>query len=344
MLLKNYLRQLSQAIRVGLKNKKSRGLFQLFISLCLLAYFIYDVGPNNLVQNLLNIDRRWYLAAFLLFEINLVIRTYRWYILLRALNDKPSFLHLLYLYYLGFFANNFIPSGFGGDVVKIANLRQHYGRGAEALSSVIMERLTGLMGSSLVALVTLALNALGHITSVELPPVMWLIIVLTSAGIPLAFMVTRWLNVLAALERLIPATRRLPRYRSLQNLVHTVHRYPLPVLLNSLLVSLPFTVSLVLVQYFIAVGLGVDLPITVYFLFVPLISLLNLVPLAFNGLGFREGIYISLFVPVGVPQDKAVAMSLAFYFLRFFTGLIGGLLYAIRTARHMAHLPRAGKL
>jgi uncharacterized membrane protein YbhN (UPF0104 family) len=67
-------------------------------------------------------------------------------------------------------------------------------------------------------------------------------------------------------------------------------------------------------------------------------------PLAFNGLGFREGIYISLFGPLGVPQSQAVAMSLAFYFLRFFTGLLGGVLYAIRSARHMVRLPHTEKL
>jgi uncharacterized membrane protein YbhN (UPF0104 family) len=48
-----------------------------------------------------------------------------------------------------------------------------------------------------------------------------------------------------------------------------------------------------------------------------------LLPITFNGLGLREGIYTFLFVPVGVPAATAVSMSLAFYFLRFSAGLLG---------------------
>lgn len=340
----NFFRRLMQTARKLFKDKKVRGIFQLLLSLALLAYFVQDVGLDNLIQSFLTIDKTWYLAAFLLFQFNIIVRAYRWYILLRALNDRPPFSHLLYLYYLGFFANNFLPSGFGGDIIKIVNLRQRYGRGAEALSSVIMERLTGLMGSSLVALTALALNALGHTTSVDLPMILWAVIIITSVGIPLAFMALRLMDLPALLERYLPSAQRLPRYTSFENLVNTVHRYPMPVLAYSLVITLPFTISLVLIQYFIAIALGVDLPLSVFFLFVPIIAILNLMPIAFNGLGMREGVYTLLFVPVGVPPNLAVAMSLAFYFLRFVTGLIGGLLFAIRSVQHLARTPKAEKL
>lgn len=336
--------RLVQIIRTGLKNKKVRGILQVLVSLSLLTYFVYDVGLNTLVADLAAIDKRWYLAAFVLFQVNIIIRAYRWYILLHSLNDGASFAHLLYLYYLGFFANNFIPSGFGGDVVKIANLRQHYGRGAEALSSVIMERLTGLMGSSIVALAALALNALGHTASISLPMYMWVIIVFTSMGIPLSFVILRGVDILAVLARTAPSVQRLPRYDSFENLVNTVHRYSWSVLTYSLFISLPFTISLVFIQYSIAVGLGVDLPISVFFLFVPMMALVNLLPIAFNGLGTRDGVYRLLFVPVGVTPSLAFAMSLAFYFLRFTTGLMGGLLYAVRSVQQLAQVPRAEKL
>ena len=68
-------------------------------------------------------------------------------------------------------------------------------------------------------------------------------------------------------------------------------------------------------------------------LFVPVIAIINLLPISFNGLGMREGVYQFLFVPVGVADASAIAMSLAFYFLRLSTGLIGGILYALRSAR-----------
>ena len=59
-----------------------------------------------------------------------------------------------------------------------------------------------------------------------------------------------------------------------------------------------------------------------------------------NGLGLREGIYTFLFVPVGVPAATAVSMSLAFYFLRFSAGLLGGLMIAIRSVVQFVRAPQ----
>ncbi|MEJ2747471.1 MAG: lysylphosphatidylglycerol synthase transmembrane domain-containing protein [Anaerolineae bacterium] len=327
-----------------LKNKKLRGFLQILLSLVLLTWLISRAGLGALVDTLSGLDLTWYIPAFALFLVNIVIRAYRWYILLHSLNERPSLRHLTYLYFIGFFANNFIPSGFGGDFVKIVSLRRTFGRGTEALSSVVMDRVTGLLGSALIALVALIWNSLGHVTAVELPTFLWVIIALLSIGIPVAFLFIRWSRPLDILTRRFPQIQKIPKYDKLEQLVDTVNRYPLPVLLRSLLTSLPFTLSLIVVQYFIARALGVDLPLAVFGLFVPIISILNLLPLSFNGLGVREGIYQFLFVPIGVPTVSAIAMSLAFYFLRVGTGMVGGLWYAYHSVFAMLQASREKKL
>jgi hypothetical protein len=76
-------------------------------------------------------------------------------------------------------------------------------------------------------------------------------------------------------------------------------------------------------------------------LFVPIIAIINLLPIAFNGLGVREGVYLFLFVPIGVAPEEAVAMSLAFYFLRFGAGVVGGVLLAWSSVSHLLRSPQA---
>lgn len=326
---------------VRANRKKLIGLSQIALSLVLLIWLISRVGLDEVVETLSNIHWGWYALAFLLFQLNVVIRAYRWYVLLRALNDEPRFSYLVYLYYIGFFANNFIPSGFGGDLIKVVSLRQSHGRGAEALSSVLMERVTGLVGSSLIALVALLWNLAAHAMTLDLPWVLWVLIVVTAVGIPLAFFVARWSNPIRALNRLYPKAPGLPFYNKFENLVNTINRYPMRALASSLLISLPFTLNLILVQVTIAWALGVHLPFRIFALFVPIIAIINLLPITFNGLGLREGIYTFLFVPVGVPPATAVSMSLAFYFLRFSAGLLGGLMYAFRSILSFARPPEA---
>ena len=316
---------------VRANRKKLLGLTQILLSLALLAWLFTRIGFTEVVQTLADIQWGWYALAFLLFQLNVVIRAYRWLVLLHALNDRPGLGYLIYLYYIGYFANNFIPSGFGGDLVKVVSLRQSHGSGSEALSSVLMERVTGLVGSSLIALAALLWNLSAHALELDLPSVLWLLILLTAVGIPLAFFVARWSDPIRLIQRHYPGIRELPYYGKFENLVNTIHRYPLRALISSLLISLPFTLNLILVQMTVARAFDVELPFRIFALFVPVIALISLLPITFNGLGLREGIYTFLFVPVGVPAATAVSMSLAFYFLRFSAGLLGGLMYALRS-------------
>ncbi|MDX1417674.1 MAG: lysylphosphatidylglycerol synthase transmembrane domain-containing protein, partial [Candidatus Promineifilaceae bacterium] len=232
-----------------LKNKKVRGGLQVLLSLALLYLLLSSVGFKEVAGTLASIDWSWYLLAFLIFLLNIVIRSYRWYILLHSLNDRPPYSRLLYLYFVGFFANNFIPTGFGGDVVKIVSLRQRYGRGAEALSSVVMDRLTGLLGSTVIALLALLWNGLNQTMPIELPTSLLVVIVIISVGIPAGFLFIRWRDPLELLARYFPLANRIPFNDKIERLIDTVHRYPFPILLRALMISIPFTLNLIVIQY-----------------------------------------------------------------------------------------------
>jgi uncharacterized membrane protein YbhN (UPF0104 family) len=314
-----------------IKNKKLRGILQVAFSLILLTYLLIRVGPAQIVTTLVEINPVWFGVAFALFLLNVVLRAYRWHILLRSLDDRPSLPYLIYLYFVGYFFNNFIPTGFGGDVVKVISLRQNYGRGTEALSSVMMDRLTGLLGSSIIALLALIWNLLAPSMHIAVPPPLLWVAFFISMSIPTGFLFLRYTNPLAWLARVFPFTRPVTGNEKLLRLAATIRRYPLWTLVQSLLISLPFTLNLILVQFTVARALNVDVALPLFALFVPIIAIVNLLPISFNGLGTREGIYLLLFVPVGIPQNQAVAMSLAYYFLRVSTGLIGGILLAIRS-------------
>ncbi len=320
--------------RVG--NKKLQGIIQVVISLGLLALLVYQVGPAAILSTFAEISLTWYALALLLFMGNIVLRAYRWYLLLHALDERPSFLYLTYLYFVGFFFNNFIPTGFGGDVVKVLGVRQTYGRGIDALSSVIMERLTGLLGSSLIALLALTWNALVSPAHLEVPAPLLLMTFMVSIGIMAGFIILRWAQPLDWLARSMPFTRPITANQKVLRLADTVRRYPISELWRALLISIPFTISLIFVQYAVARALHVDVSWPLFALFVPIIALVNLLPISFNGLGTREGVYLLLFVPAGIPSEQAIAMSLAYYGLRIIAGLLGGAMLAVRSLSNVA--------
>jgi uncharacterized membrane protein YbhN (UPF0104 family) len=134
----------------------------------------------------------------------------------------------------------------------------------------------------------------------------------------------RWWDAIIARMGLLKRVMSIP---PIQQLYEAITGYTLGDILKTMLVSLPFTITLILTQVLIARSLGVDLALRYFLLFVPLIALANVLPISFNGLGVREGTYQLLFVPVGVSPASAVAMSLVFHVVRLVTGLIGGALY-----------------
>lgn len=318
-----------------LSDRRVRGLLQLTLSVALLMWLVSRVGLDVLFDTLAGVSWEWYVPAFLLFLGNIFLRAYRWHLLVSALEQEVSYGRLVTLYFVGFFFNNFIPSGFGGDVVKVISLQQDQAPGAKALSSVIMDRLTGLIGSASIALVVLAWNRVrlwfvGSTIDLNLPPLIMVAIALISLGAPVGFLVLRLIDPLELVSKHLPFTRPITTRSGLQTFVRTIRRYPPNALIKALSVSIPFTIGLVAIQYAIARALSIAVPFYVFSLFVPVIAIINVLPISFNGLGVREGVYQFLFVPVGVSSASAIAMSLAFYFLRVTAGLIGGLLYAVK--------------
>ena len=96
-------------------------------------------------------------------------------ILVRSLHADVPFKRLVELYFVGGFFNVFLPSGFGGDVVRILELAQDVPAGLAA-GTVIIDRLTGLM-------MLFALALLACFFAVILTPIMrWL----EGRGIPTA--------------------------------------------------------------------------------------------------------------------------------------------------------------
>ncbi|HKC12730.1 MAG TPA: lysylphosphatidylglycerol synthase domain-containing protein, partial [Vicinamibacteria bacterium] len=62
--------------------------------------------------------------------------------------------------------------------------------------------------------------------------------------------------------------------------------------------------------YAVAHALRIPLPLGACFLMVPLCTLLQTVPVSFNGWGIRESVFIVYFGQIGLSRDAALAFSL----------------------------------
>lgn len=297
-------------------------LARILISLGLLAWVLTRVGANNLWTTFATLDWRLYTLALGLSTISMGFRAYRWWLLLDAVKVRVNYWRVVYLYYIGAFYNTFLPTGFGGDVMRVVE----FGQGAsssQAAGTVIVDRLTGF-----VMLFVLALAALPF-SYHHLPEALrWVLV-----GVCGSVIVGAALLFEGRLVRRL--TARFPRALSLAGDAWLGRTYGVitacgwRAIALALFWSLLFNILHIGANALIGLALGLPVSMEVYFVFVPLATVALLIPITVNGLGFRESIYLALFPQTGVSGPQATAFSLGTYSLDLFDGLVGGVIYFV---------------
>jgi hypothetical protein len=260
-----------------------------------------------------------------LFLLGIVVRAGRWSTLLHALSIHRPLRELTLWYFVGGFFNVILPTGFGGDAVRVAELAQDTHQVGPAVNSVVVDRYLGII-------VLLAMGLAAGILWPGAAPggVLLMTAALFAAGLLAAWLLRRpWWPRVGARADLIGRAVRAAR---LPVMAEAIKPYTRRTIALGLAISLAFNILQIGWNMAIARGLGLSLPPATYLVLVPLTALALLLP-AFGGLGVRELTYVGLFGQVGVPAPTAVALSLGVYGITVATGLVGGVLYLVTGIR-----------
>lgn len=301
-------------------------LLRIVVSLGLLVVLLTQVNIGQTVQYLATMNWIPFLGAQILFLGGVLVRAYRWGFLVWALDVQVPWWRLATLYFVGLFFSLVLPTGVGGDVVRMYELSQDSKETAAAISSVLVDRFLGLF-----VLFALALLALTVGYQIVTPQVQILIAVVFAgclAGVALVLQRT-WIESWA---RRLGLDRLLGRIKILRELYDSLHLYGPAALLRATAASVVFNLMFILTNYLLGLAVGIDLSLWYYFLFVPIISAVLMVP-SIGGLGVREAAYVILFGQVGVDRDHALALALAYLATMVFAGLIGAIIYIIQGVR-----------
>lgn len=291
------------------------------VSLALLALLFRKLGAAEVWQTLRQAELAWLAVGLLLVVASLVVSAWKWQLLLTALGLRVPFRLLFTSYLVGLFFNNFLPSSIGGDVARVHDIARHTGKGTAAAASVIGERL--------LAGLALGLTAAGA-----------LLFSLRSSA-PVAGTVAAVLVLFAALVGAIASARlrrrlgqRFPGLR--QSIVGRVGGQmggafeDRRALLTVMALSLAFHATVVFLGWATFEAIGAPVSLAACFLFIPIISAIQLIPVSLNGLGVREGAYVFFFGSAGLGAPEAVAASLLFAILVGVVSLGGGAIFALR--------------
>lgn len=308
------------------RRKLPTGWLKAAISGLLLVLLLTQIDGSAVIRVLAHVRWAGVVAAQALFIAGIFIRAYRWQTLLQGLDVRVPLRSLSALYFVGAFFNTVLPSGFGGDAVKAAELSHTSGRPGAAVGTVVIDRFLGIV--ALLAMGVAALLLAGDWVNPWLTRTITLLFVASLVGYWL--LRQRWL--MQRLGRLVP--QRLGRLveKPSRALYEGLQGYSRRTLAAAFLVSLVFNITWIGVNLALGWALGIQATLAQYLVFVPLVSLSLLIP-SVGGLGVRELTYVGLFGLVGVPQEQAFALGILVYAVTVLTGLIGGVIYLVQGVR-----------
>jgi uncharacterized membrane protein YbhN (UPF0104 family) len=249
-----------------------------------------------------------------LVALDRLVMIWRWVLLLRAANVAVSTGQAARLFLTSSFVGSFLPAGVGGDAARAWGLSQITSRLGDALASVVVDRVLGVL-----SLAAMGAAGLAAWTPDGISP---LRIVAAAAVLALACVTAFWGDAL--LRLLLPAHRHDgPVARRLLRLADAVahyrgHRAALAVVMGW---SIAVQVLRIVQAYLLGLGLGLTVPFAYYLLVMPLGLLMLLVPISVSGFGVPQGVFVWLLRPMGVPDPQSFALST----LIVLTGLAGNL-------------------
>ncbi|NQT89854.1 MAG: flippase-like domain-containing protein [Candidatus Omnitrophica bacterium] len=296
-----------------------------FTLIGLILWLLRDKLPD-IVETIANADRGFLLLGFFTFLFAVLAIGIRLQKVISVQGIHLSAKEALYLTFIGYFFNNFLPTSIGGDLVKAYYAGKKVDKKAAAFAGVFMDRFLAMIPFTLIPAVTL----LFYSHRIDSKPMIALIYILFFSCIGLLWLLMHKNTVKYLAFILEPFKEKLwqKRLRQGYGFLHIYSKHKMILLWSfglSVLTQMTMAVSVFLFSK--AVGItGVGLGI--FFIVVPIVGVMSLIP-SLNGLGIREGAFVYMLKSYMLPE-QAFAISILFLASLITFGIIGGIIYALK--------------
>ena len=282
------------------------------ISFVLLTYIISKIDLTRFIEILNNLNIRYLFIALIFFATTPFIQAFRWF---QALNNKVGYFYLLRQTIISYFFNNLFLAFIGGDIYRAYKVRNKVGN-ADAVFSIFLTRLTNMWGAVLI----------------PFPFILMTNFSLSDEFYRLSFLISLlcWgctLFILIFNQKVLFLFKKISiRGNNFYNLSGT---FVSGSKFNPFFSSFIFNFVNIVVHYFFAKALGIQINFIAFFVIIPSVLFLTSLPIAVNGIGVREGGFILALNFFLIIPEKSLALSLLSFSMSIFLGIMGGGLFLI---------------
>ena len=291
------------------------------VGITVVSFYVISrsVSWGGALRSLVDLRIGWFGAAIFIFWVAQIVSSVRCAYVARGLSGELDLETSVRAHFAGLWFNQVLPTGLGGDMVKIAKLKSRLGLSI-ATRAAVLDRVSGLM------MLLFALTIQLPLYPVYFDNPHWL----TSIGLASSAILVS-IVAISGVANSVTQQFRLPfGVRHLGNLMADVWTFR-----KGRLFWQQFWTSLVVhfngIACFalIAQSMGIHVDLILLVLAVPVVFVAALFPVSFAGWGVREAGAIWIFGTIGIPKESALGMSVGFGILLLIAGLPGLLVWAL---------------
>jgi uncharacterized protein (TIRG00374 family) len=291
------------------------------VGLILFLFWSLDIGKTfNIIRS---VDVKFLVYAAIPYLLFIILSAWRWQVLLDFKKFGIPFGRTLIIYFISLFFNNFLPTTVGGDMMRVVYTMKD--RRADSLATVLVDRILGFIGLFILALLAV-FYLLIQKNETEFLPFM-------IVGLTVVVAITYVFFSEKAYAFFSPMINKI-RVFNLGERINRLHEAGTDfggawgVISLCIMLSVLIQVTLAVAPFFVLLGMGnFEVGLLTFFIYVPIINVISMIPVSLNGLGIRENSYVLLFSRVGLDGELSFAMSLVSFFIIFVFSLIGGIFF-----------------
>lgn len=252
----------------------------------------------------------------------MIIQANRWRGLLLDKGKEVPFKTFYAYIALGYFFNNLLPSGFGGDAVKTIAFGRRFGNIANSVAAIVISRVMGLIAMFICFFAALPFVAMQY----NIP-----------SGYTITVSAVALLSIVVIVGGLfsdkikIPAaiTRKFPFFIKLQD-AFAIYRSHRKAFLLSGLDSIWLQLVTIIIHYAYFKAVGIDVDIFVITVFTTIMVTFTMLPISINGIGIRENVQVSLYTGLlGISAEAVLASTLLSYIPLLFQAAQGAIVFVV---------------
>ena len=286
------------------------------VSAAILAFLASRIDMGAALAAIVRVRLPHLVAVLALVAVDRCVMIGRWLLVLRSARQPVPVKSVAWIYLVSSFIGSALPAGVGADAARAYTLSRRTDDVSEAVASVAVDRLLGVLSLAVLAVTGGMLWG----SATDAFPIGWIWVAAGLVGVATIgmFWADRWLR------GVLPASWHASTVgRPLIALADAVSRYRdrRAALVGVFGLSVLVQLLRVLQAFLLGLGLGIEVPLVYYLVFMPVGLLMLLLPVSVAGFGLPQGIIVLLLRPQGVADSLSFALST----LIVLTGLAGNL-------------------